>query len=263
MAVQSDRITKIQHHLYNNGYAQVQELAEATGASIVTIRRDLQRLEEDGIVTRTHGGAKLAEAAGPELAFQSRVQEHLDAKRAIGEAAYGLLRPHTTIFLDAGTTVLQLARRLRAQVQPLPLTIFTNGLGVAQDLVNVEGLSVNLLGGQLRNENLSMVGPYAERLLGEVWFDQLYLGTSAVRGDAQMYTLNSSEASLNRAMIARTSQAILLADSSKFDSSAPYAVAPISAVQTIITDSALDATWKSRLADLKINTTFVPLGRNS
>ena len=144
--------------------------------------------------------------------------------------AYGLLRPHTTIFLDAGTTVLQLARRLR--VEPLPLTIFTNGLAVAQDLVNVEGLSVNLLGGQLRNENLSMVGPYAERLLGEFWFDQLYLGTSAVRGDAQMYTLNPAEASLNRAMIARTSQAVLLADASKFGSSAPYAVAPIAEIQT-------------------------------
>ncbi|CAM3599025.1 DeoR/GlpR family DNA-binding transcription regulator [Deinococcus frigens] len=257
--MQSDRINKIQHHLYSAGFANVQELAEATGASIVTIRRDLQRLEENGIVTRTHGGARLAEAAGPELAFQSRVQEHLDAKRAIGEVAYGLLQPHTTVFFDAGTTVLQLARRLR--VEPLPLTIFTNGLAVAQDLVNVEGLSVNLLGGQLRNENLSMVGPYAERLLGEFWFDQLYLGTSAVRGDAQMYTLNPAEASLNRAMIARTSQAVLLADASKFGSSAPYAVAPISDIHTVITDSALDGAWKTRLADLNIDTTFVPLGR--
>ncbi len=243
--MQSDRINKIQHHLYSAGFANVQELAEATGASIVTIRRDLQRLEENGIVTRTHGGARLAEAAGPEMAFQSRVQENLEAKRAIGEVAYGLLKPHTTVFLDAGTTVLQLARRLR--VEPLPLTIFTNGLAVAQDLVNVEGLSV--------------VGPYAERLLGEFWFDQLYLGTSAVRGDAQMYTLNPAEASLNRAMIARTSQTILLADASKFESSAPYAVAPISDIQTVITDSGLDAAWKARLAKLKIDTTLVSLGR--
>ena len=257
--MQSDRISKIQHHLYSNGYAQVQELAEATGASIVTIRRDLQRLEEDGIVTRTHGGARLAEAAGPELAFQSRVQEHLAAKRAIGEAAYGLLRPHTTIFLDAGTTVLQLARRLR--LEPLALSVFTNGLAVAQELVNVEGLSVNLLGGQLRNENLSMVGPYAERLLGEFWFDQLYLGTSAVRGDAQMYTLHPAEASLNRAMMTRTSQVILLADSSKFRGSAPYAVAPIADVQSVVTDEHLDAEWQARLAELRVAATVVALER--
>ncbi|GHF38146.1 DeoR family fructose operon transcriptional repressor [Deinococcus metalli] len=259
--MQSDRINKIQHHLYSNGFARVEELADATGASIVTIRRDLQRLEENGIVTRTHGGARLADGAGPEIAFQARAQDHVEAKRAIGEVAFGLLRPHTTVFLDAGTTVLQLARRLR--LEPLPLTVFTNGLAVAQELVNVENVSVNLLGGQLRNENLSMVGPYAEQMLGELWFDQLYLGTSAVRDDARMYTLNPAEASLNRVMIGRTSQPIVLADSSKFGDSAPYAVAPVTAAHTLITDSRLDAAWKTRLAELNVAATVVPLGRTS
>jgi DeoR/GlpR family transcriptional regulator of sugar metabolism len=259
--MQSDRINKIQQHLYSNGFANVQDLAEATGASIVTIRRDLQHLEEVGVVTRTHGGARLADAAGPEVAFQSRVQEHLNAKRAIADAAYSLLNPHSTVFFDAGTTVLQLARRLR--VEPMPLTVFTNGLAVAQELVNVESVQVNLLGGALRNENLSMVGPYAERLLHEFWFDQLYLGTSAVRDDAQMYTLHPAEASLNRAMITRTSQSILLADASKFGSSAPYSVAPLSVAHTVITDSGLGAAWKTRLFDLNVAATLVPLGRNS
>jgi DeoR/GlpR family transcriptional regulator of sugar metabolism len=259
--MQSDRISKIQQHLYSNGLTNVQELAQATGASIVTIRRDLQRLEEVGIVTRTHGGARLADAAGPEVAFQSRVQEHLDAKRAIAEAAYGLLRPHTTVFFDAGTTVLQLARRLK--LEPMPMTVFTNGLAVAQELVNVESLSVNLLGGVLRHENLSVVGPYAERLLGEFWFDQLYLGTSAVRDSARMYTLDPAEASLNRVMIARTSQSILLADSSKFGDSAPYAVAPITEVNTLITDNRLDSAWKTRFAELNVAATIVPLWRNT
>ncbi|THF68388.1 DeoR/GlpR transcriptional regulator [Deinococcus sp. Arct2-2] len=259
--MQSDRISKIQQHLYSNGLSNVQELAEATGASIVTIRRDLQRLEEVGTITRTHGGAKLADTAGPEIAFQSRVQEALDAKRAIAQVAYGLLRPHTTVFFDAGTTVLQLARRLK--LDPFPLTVFTNGLAVAQELVNVDGLNVNLLGGQLRNENLSMVGPYAEQMLGELWLDQLYLGTSAVRDDGRMYTLSQAEASLNRVMIGRTAQPIVLADSSKFGHSAPYAVAPVTAAHTLITDSHLDAAWKSRLVEFNVAATIVPLGRPS
>ena len=259
--MQSDRINKIQHHLYSNGFSNVQDLADATGASIVTIRRDLQRLEELGVVTRTHGGARLADAANPEVAFQSRVQEQVEAKRAIGEAAFSLLRPHTTVFLDAGTTVLHLARRLR--LDPMPLTVFTNGLAVAQELVNVENLSVNLLGGQLRNENLSMVGPYAEQMLGELWFDQLYLGTSAVHSDGRMYTLHPAEASLNRVMIGRTSQSIVLADSSKFGGSAPYAVAPVVSARTLITDDRLDAAWRTRLAELNVAATIVPLGRIS
>ncbi len=257
--MQLDRISKIQQHLYANGFSNVQALAQVTGASIVTIRRDLQRLEEVGIITRTHGGARLTETAGPEVAFQSREQDHLEAKRAIAETAYGLLRPHTTVFLDAGTTVLQLARRLK--LEPMPLSVFTNGLAVAQELVNVESVNVNLLGGQLRNENLSMVGPYAERLLSEFWFDQLYLGTSAIRDDAQMYTLHPAEASLNRAMLTRTSQVVVLADSSKFAGGAPYAVAPVTAAHALITDNRLDAAWKARLAELNVAATIVPLKR--
>ncbi|MFC3833574.1 MULTISPECIES: DeoR/GlpR family DNA-binding transcription regulator [Deinococcus] len=257
--MQSDRISKIQHHLYSNGFANVQELAEATGASIVTIRRDLQRLEEGGIVTRTHGGARLAEAAGPELAFQARVQEQVEAKRAIADAALALLQPHSTVFLDAGTTVLQLARRLR--VEPMPLTVFTNGLAVAQELVNVDGVTVHLLGGQLRNENLSVVGPTAERQLGDLWFDQLYLGTSAVHDDVRMYTLHPAEASLNQVMLRRTSQAVVLADSSKFGGRAPYAVAPVTDAHTLITDARLDTGWTDRLAELEVAATLVPLGR--
>ncbi|WP_205747036.1 DeoR/GlpR family DNA-binding transcription regulator [Deinococcus sp. KSM4-11] len=253
----SERLRIIQHRLYSAGFALVEELVEATGASSMTIRRDLQLLEEKGIVIRTHGGARLAEAAMLKVAFQSRVQEQVEAKRAIGEAAFSLLRPHTTVFLDARTTVLHLARRLR--LDPLPLTVFTNGLAVAQELVNVENLSVNLLGGQLRNENLSMVGPYAEQMLGELWFDQLYLGTSAVHSDGRMYTLHPAEASLNRVMIGRTSQSIVLADSSKFGGSAPYAVAPVVSAHTLITDDRLDAAWRTRLAELNVAATIVPL----
>ena len=78
-----------------------------------------------------------------------------------------------------------------------------------------------------------------------------------------MYTLNPAEASLNRAMIGRSAQVVMLADSSKFLSSAPYAVAPVTAAQTVITDNRLDASWKTRLAELNVAATIVPLGRNA
>ena len=94
-----DRINNIQQHLYSNGFANVQDLAQATGAPTVTIRRDWQRLEKAGMVTNTHGSARLAGSVGPEVAFQ-RMQEYLEAARAIADAAYGLLRPHTAVFLD-------------------------------------------------------------------------------------------------------------------------------------------------------------------
>lgn len=255
-----ERITKIQQHLYINGFSQVQELAEATGASLVTIRRDLQRMENSGIVTRTHGGAKLAEAAGLEVAFQIREQDHLEVKRAIAEFAYAELEPHSTVFMDAGTTVLQLARRLR--LDPMPLTVFTNGLAVAQELVNVPGVEVNLLGGQLRHQNLSMVGPYAERFLHEIWFDRLFIGATAIRQDAQLYTLDPAEASLNRTMIGRSNRCVLLTDASKFAAQAPYAVMPVTSIHALITDSRLDGAWRTRLENLGVETTLVDLRRN-
>lgn len=255
----SGRLDRIQQHLYTHGSCEIQELVAVTGASTATVRRDLHLLEQQGLVNRTHGGAMLAASAGPEVAFQMREQEHLPAKRAIADAAYRLLKPHSTIFLDAGTTVLQLARRLR--LGTLPVTVFTNGLAVAQELVNVDGVQINLLGGQLRNENLSFVGPHAESVLQELWFDQLFVGTSAVHRDGSLYTLNIAEARLGRAMLTRTSQAILLTDSGKFGTHAPYLVAPITACQRLITDHNLDAGWQARLAELGVASTLVNVER--
>lgn len=255
----SGRLDRIQQHLYTHGTCEIQELVAVTGASMATVRRDLQLLEQQGLVNRTHGGATLATSAGPEVAFQMREQEHLPVKRAIAEAAYRLLKPHSTIFLDAGTTVLQLARRLR--LGTLPVTVFTNGLAVAQELVNVDGVQVNLLGGQLRNENLSFVGPYAENMLQELWFDQVFVGTSAVHPDGSLYTLNVAEARLGKAMLARTSQAILLTDSGKFGTNAPYRVAPITACHQVISDRKLEVGWQARLTELGLSSSLVDVER--
>ena len=103
------------------------------------------------------------------------------------------------MFLDAGTTVLQLARLIR--INPLPLRIFTNGLAVAQEFLNVPDLEVAILGGQLRSENASLVGPQAEAMLESLWFDQLFLGASAIGPDGAIYSVDSAEASFNKCML--------------------------------------------------------------
>ena len=113
-----DRLEAIRQHLYSCGTSTVDALAAATGASVATVRRDLVVLEQQGVVSRTHGGARLASGAHVEVEFTTRERHRLAEKRAIGAAAYALLRPQTSVFLDAGTTVLQLAHRLRAS--PIP-----------------------------------------------------------------------------------------------------------------------------------------------
>ncbi|MCU0732414.1 MAG: DeoR family transcriptional regulator, partial [Hyphomonas sp.] len=102
-----DRATAIRQHLFAKGHSTIAEISQAVGASEPTVRRDLLVLEAEGQIVRTYGGAQIAEASGIEIAFESREQINLPLKRAIGEAAFGVLRPDTSIFLDAGTTVLQ------------------------------------------------------------------------------------------------------------------------------------------------------------
>jgi DeoR family fructose operon transcriptional repressor len=247
--VKTDRLDAIRSHLYANGFSTIQDLADAVGASLATVRRDLQILEHDGAIDRVHGGARIAEGSSVELAFQEREKRHLSAKRAIANAAYERLQPRTAIFLDAGTTVLQLARLIR--INPMPLRIFTNGLIVAQEFLNIPHLEVVLLGGQLRSENASLVGPQAEAMLDSLWFDQLFLGVSAIGPDGAIHSVDSAEASLNRRMLARAAQKYLLADSSKFGAMATYRVAPLEAVR-IITDAGLPSEWRGRLADMGI-----------
>lgn len=242
-----ERLSLICQHLYSHGESTIQTIAEVADASLATVRRDLLSLEADGTIHRTHGGARIAKSAGVEVAFDLRENQNLFAKRAIAEVAYERIVSGSTIFLDAGTTVLQLARRLR--LDPMPLSVFTNCLNVAQVLMNTPGVKIVLLGGQLRAENASMVGALAEAMIENLWFDQLFLGAGAIAPDACIYSLDASEAQLNQKMLARAASTMLLVDSSKFDQRLTYRVAPLDKALTVISDEQLPASWWARLRE--------------
>lgn len=244
--MQSERLDAIRRHLYSHGESPIQDLADAIGASLATVRRDLNRLEQEGVISRTHGGARIANSAEIEVAFSVREKQSLVEKRAIGVAAYELLSPHDAVFLDAGTTVLQLARCLR--VRPIPLTVFTNGLVAAQELMNISEVKVSVIGGQIRNENASLVGPIAESVLDDLWFDQLFLGASAIGDDHRIYSLDSAEANLNARMRSRSANTTVLADSSKFGRRATYFVCDLGSI-SIVTDDQLSVERQNALQE--------------
>jgi DeoR/GlpR family transcriptional regulator of sugar metabolism len=244
------RLHHIQQLLFADGYSSVQTLAERTQSSEATVRRDLERLSGLGLVTRTRGGARLAQTSGAEIAFQAREHQEVTYKRLIAEAAYKLLRPGSTVLLDAGTTVLQLARMIRRQ--PIALTVITNSFAVTQELLGLETVKLFLLGGQIRPENLSSVGVYAEEALKKFWIEQLFLGSNAVHFEHGLSSHDSSEASLNALMLERSETRILLADSSKFGSTAMHHVAPLTRLSRVITDSRLPKTWVKSLRDNQV-----------
>jgi DeoR family fructose operon transcriptional repressor len=255
--MKSDRAQAIRQFLFSNGSSQIAMIAEAVGASLPTLRRDLAELEEQGVIVRTHGGARLSDQFEGEVAFEQREAQQLTAKRAIGDLAYDMLQPGSSVFLDSGTTVLQLARRIR--LDPLALNVFTNCLPAAQMLIDVAGVKVTLLGGHLRKENSSLVGPLAEEMLDRLWFKQLFLGAGAIAEDGNIYSVDENEARLNSVMLTRAEQCILLADSSKFGARLTYKVASIGRLQTIIVDDGLDGDWVERIAKLGPDTrTVVP-----
>ncbi len=259
--IKVDRLNAIRHHLYTHGPSTSQDLVAAVGTSIATLRRDLNLLEEEGVIERVHGGARLAAGTSVEVVFEEREKENLPAKRVIAEAAFERLKPYSTIFLDAGTTVLQLARRLR--IAPMPITVFTNGLAVAQELINIPKIRVMILGGQLRPENASVIGPHAEAMLDRLWFDQLFLGAGAISTDGTIYSVDLGEATLNTKMLARSAERIILVDASKFGHAATYAVGPLASTTHMIVDAAITAEWRQRLANFGVEFLIAGSGQGS
>ncbi len=248
--MKSNRPNQIRQLLFANGEMSIAQLAVALGASEPTIRRDLTEMEKGGVVVRSHGGARIADDANREIAFDAREQVRLPQKRAISEAAYELLTPNTSIFLDAGTTVLQLARLIR--LRPVRLDIFTNCLPVAQVLLDVPEVDLTVLGGQVRAENASMVGAVTQQVLEGLRFNQAFLGMGALGDDGFIYTADSLEAMLNASTLKRCDRAVILSDSSKLGTYLTHRVGALEPGTTLVTDDELRADWQERLREMGI-----------
>lgn len=242
-----DRFTAIRQLLFAKGQMSIAEIATAVQASEPTVRRDLTMLESEGAIVRIHGGARIADEVGAEVAFETRESLRLPEKRAIGEAAYQLLRPGSSVFLDAGTTVLQLARFIR--LRPMALNVFTNCLPLAQVLLHVPDVKVTLLGGAMRPENSSVVGALAEEALERLRFDQAFLGMGAMGEDGAIYTVDPQEARLNALTMQRSAEAVILSDSSKFGGYLTHRVRIVGPDLRIITDAGLGTEWRLRLSE--------------
>jgi DeoR/GlpR family transcriptional regulator of sugar metabolism len=231
--LKAERQTYIRNLVEEQGRVTVPELSAHLDVSEATIRRDLEELNGNGWVRRTHGGAVRAERASKEPPMMQRISEQLNEKQRIGLAAAGLIKDGQTVFLGSGTTVLEVAKALSDEIQ---LTVITNSLPVVNQLASYPNVELIVIGGMLRPSELSMVGHIAEQAVKEFRADKVFLGMHAI--DAHHGFTNDflPETMTDRAILGIAPQAVIVADHTKFGRVSSVLVAPITAANVLVTD---------------------------
>jgi len=221
----------------------VAELSEMLGASPSTIRRDLDELQDQGLVSRVHGGATITEIGG-EAILPVRATTHPDEKRRIGERAASLVADGSTILISGGTTTEAMLPHLQSFTR---LTVLTNGLNVANALAQAPGVDVVVLGGLLRREEMSLLGHLTIAALQEFQIDMVVSGSYGIDPSHGLTGMNLGETQTDRALISTGAKLVVLADSSKLSQKGPVRLAPLTAVSTLVTDDSADASVLARI----------------
>lgn len=220
----------------NNG-ATVVELSEQFAVSEATVRRDLVQLSKQGFIERGHGGAvprPLRRTQGlPEPSILRRASLQVQEKRCIGRAAATHVEDGDVVIINGGTTTAQMVPHL---VEHRELTVITNALNIASLLSPHPNVKVIIMGGVLRQSELSMLGAITEDTLSNLRADKLFMGSPAVHVDYGLSADEMAELQTDRAIMASAQEITVLADHTKFGKVATMRVAPIERVWRVITD---------------------------
>jgi len=237
-----DRRSEIIRLLQDRGRASTRELSERFGVSEVTIRNDLELLEQQGWLERVHGGAAISPRLLAEQPFAVRQQQHVPEKMKLARYAVELLRPGDTILLDSSTTVFELARAiagLNAGGKRFPLRVVTNNLYAVGLLAACPAIELIILGGVVRGETGSVVGPFATEMLRSLHADKGFFSASGLTLTRGFTDADIREVEMKRAMLAAASQVYVLLDASKFDQQSFLSFAPLSAIHHLITEAGI------------------------
>jgi DeoR/GlpR family transcriptional regulator of sugar metabolism len=217
--------------LHRDGRIVASELSAALDVSIDTVRRDLRELADAGLLRRVHGGAlPAAVGAAP---YAARLEQGPGAKTAIAEATSRLFHDGQVILLDAGTTTLEVARRLPPD---LDATVITNSPPVALALAEHPRIAVNVLGGSLAKDAKALVGAATVEALRSVRADILVLGVCSLHPEIGITVIELEESYVKKAMIANAAEVVAVSSADKLGSAAPYVIAPIEELTYLVTE---------------------------
>jgi DeoR/GlpR family transcriptional regulator of sugar metabolism len=236
---QQVRLNAILTSLQGSGSVSVETLSHELKVSLVTIRRDLDSLESQGMLRRTHGGAVSIEPLFYEpfrndRSFQAQVERFADEKRRIGRAAAAMISDGEIIALTPGTTATEVIRGLPLNQK---ITVVTSTVNVAMELSKRKDLDVFVTGGHLRGDWFSLVGPTAAQSLSQLLISTVFVGADGIEAEWGLSCYIPDEAQLNSSMVAHAQRKIAVVDHSKFGVVAGWRICPSSDIDVLITDT--------------------------
>jgi DeoR/GlpR family transcriptional regulator of sugar metabolism len=250
MTIINRRQEDILKELNQKGYVNVVDLCETHNVSTVTIRKDLNFLENEKLLHRTHGGA----SKQPIYAFERDVNDketlQVEQKKQIAKEALKYISDNDYIILGSGSNIHYLSRIISGFQK---LTVLTSSLKVSLELCKETKIDTIQLGGDVRSSSTSVAGPIAEMILSQFSCNKLFLGTDGIHLDFGLSTSNALEAHLNQAMIDVAEKVIVLADSTKMNVRGFGKICNLNKIDVLITDDGIDIETKMRLEEIGID----------
>jgi DeoR family transcriptional regulator of aga operon len=237
-----ERLSGLLELLGERGRVEVDELADELTVSAATIRRDLDHLAEQQLLTRTRGGA-VVNNVSYDLPLRYKSGRRAPEKSKIGQAAAGLVSAGDVIGLNGGTTTTEVARAVATRgdlARPSDgptLTVVTNALNIANELAVRQHIKLVVTGGVARPQSFELTGPLATKVLNDITLDVLFLGVDAIDADSGAYAHHEGEASINALMVDRAQRVVVVADSSKLGCRAFARICAIPRIHALVTDS--------------------------
>lgn len=244
-----ERRDKILELIQEDGSARVKELSALFKVSEPTIRQDLERLDEEGFVTREHGGAFLRTVTQQVSSLTLQHLEHLDKKALIARKAAEFVSPGERIILDSGSTVTELAKCV-AEVENL--TVITNALNIALIMGANPTCELMVTGGEFKAPTLSLTGDKAALFFRNIYVDKLFMATGGISPSYELTYPGFSDIVVKNAMLDVARETYLLADSSKFGKVSFASLGSMKCVQYLITDSGIDPETAKRISELGV-----------
>jgi len=238
----------------------IKELSKEIKVSEATLRTDLTKMEEDGLLQRTHGGAMLAENLDTEISFSTRERKNKNEKYSIAKKAVELISDGQCITLDASSTALELARILKEM--QIRLTVVTSGINTALELHDHPDITVILLGGIVKRNSYSLEGSLGINILNQINIDLMFTSANGFSFESGLTDFSVYEVELKKAMVNASKKVVALLDHSKINKNSIASFASLNQIDTLITNYVMQDSEIKKLKEQNIKTIVVSANGN-